>query len=241
MMSPITCLLLLYLPGQAPQTPHEKPKFDPEYAAWGARLPAGDPAKDPESWTFTGRTAHGFVAAVAKDGITLYWPARKIVQSWHNPETGVQLRMREETFPAIPPRKFRFGEVLAAGGYDKTVSAENTYRITDVRVGDLVDLVYDRRKGVDICRTINILRRPGGLVPPAPGEKPNEFRTHADGANAHQAWEENRIPYPRKFWPVYRGQDGRFYAAPYPSESTQIVPIEPRSTPQKKLADPSPR
>jgi hypothetical protein len=222
----IACLFVLLTAGQAPAAPPEGPmKTDPE--PWNA-TPPGDPIKDPESWTFTGRGTGGFVQSVGKDGITLYRPAMDVLHLRHDPLTGDPLGVtKKDTLPAWPAKTFLLGEELAKGEYIKTASPPDTYRITDVRVGDWVCIKYDRRNGVDICRTICIHRRPNGRVPPAPGEKPDEFRKYHEGANASQDWEENRLPYPRKYWPSYMGKDGKIYEGPYPSESIQMVPIPP--------------
>lgn len=211
------CLLVLLLAVSALVAPPENTKTDPQ--PWGAPPPKGDP----ESMNRTRCRTAGFVKSIDKDGITLFWPAMRVLHLRHDPVTGDLIDLKKDTRPAVPAKIFHLGEELAKGGYDKTAS--NTYRITDVRIGDRVDIHYDRRNGVDICRTICIDRRPDGQVPPAPGEKPDAFRKHHEQANADQDWEEFQSPYPRKYWSSYRGDDGQFYPAPYPSESTVAVPI----------------
>lgn len=203
--------------------PPEKPvKFS---APWGAP-PPGDPIREPFTWNFRSRGTDGIVKAVEKDGITLYYPPADHFRLHIDPVNGAQLREeRIGRSPAWPDKKFSLAEELAQGRYVKDAPRQMTYRVSDLCVGDWVTIEYDRRNGVDYVRTICIDRRPGSLVPPAPGEDPNAFRKHHEKANADQAWRENRTPYPRKYWPTYRGADGKFYDSPYPSESTRIVPV----------------
>lgn len=218
---------LLFAVGASQPAPPAKPKFDP--GPWGAPPPMGDP----ESMNYSRVRTSGYVESITKDGITLYWPKREMLRLRYDPMTGALIDEKKETLPAVPAKTFPLGKELAAGEYMKPADADMTYRITHVRVGDRVSIEYDRRNGVDICKMIRIERRPGGRVPPAPGEKADTFRKHHEGANANQDWEENRTPYPRKYWSSYRGADGRLYEGPYPSDSIQIVPIKPER-PEKK-------
>ena len=213
--------------------PPVRAKYDPELEAWGAKAPQGDPVKDPELWTFSNREGSGYVASVNNESITLYRPAWKLMQYRHDPNTGVQLGVSEEEFPAVPAKRFFLCEDLARGGYLKTATYGNTYRVADVQPGDRVSITYLRKNGVDICQMIRIDRRPGGQIPPAPGEKPNEFRKWHERMQADQDWEEKRTPYPRKYWPGYCDANGLHFAAPYPQESRQFVPIVPRIPPAK--------
>ncbi|AWM39396.1 hypothetical protein [Gemmata obscuriglobus] len=153
-----------------------------------------------------------------------------------NPRTGAQLSLKEKHYPEVPAKTFALASELAKGGYAKTWSAD-TYRITDVKVGDRVYIHYDRKDGVDTCRTIRILRRPGGVVPPPPGEKALDKGEHHGRMNAHQAWEEKRTPYPREYMPSFLDRDGLLYDSPYPSESMTIVIIPPKA-PMPRLVRP---
>ena len=218
---------LLFAVGASQPAPPAKPKFDP--GPWGAPPPMGDP----ESMNYSRVGTSGYVESIDKDAITLYWPEREVMRFRHDPVTGAQVDVKKETLPAVPAKKFLLGKELADGGYTKSATEDMTYRVVDVRVGDRVDIEYDRRNGVDICKMIRIERRPGGRGPPAPGEKADAFRKYHEQANARQDGEENRTPYPRKYWSSYRGADGRLYEGPYPSDSIQIVPIKPER-PEKK-------
>lgn len=197
---------------------------------------AGPPAtpRDPQTWNFAGRGTGGFVRSVGKDDITLFRPEMSVQRFRHDPLTGLLLEAHKPQYHAEwPDKKFLLVEELADGNYIQGASAERTYRITDVNVGDWVEIDYCRRNGVDICKTISIHRRPGGRVPPAPGEKADEFRKYHEQANADQEWEEKRVAYPERYRPSYRGDDGKTRFSPYPSDSLLITP--------KKPTAPSPR
>lgn len=85
---------------------------------------------------------------------------------------------------------------LADGG-SLTRNSRYSYRWNDVRAGDKLDLITSRRAGVLTCDEICIMRRPGGLVPPVPGENPDSPTAWHANANAAQAKEEGReVPKP---------------------------------------------
>lgn len=221
----LACLVGLFAAGHALADPPAKPKFDP--GPWGAQPPSGDPKNPYSSPNITGVPTWGFVESTSKDGITLYRPAVELLHLRQDPVTGELLEAKKgKSVPAVPAKTFLHSDELAKGGYFKTGSESDTYRIKDVRVGDRVRIEYDRRNGVEICKAIWIDRRPGGQVPPASGEKPDAFRKHHERANADQNWEEFRTPYPRKYWLSYM-KDGMLYEGPYPSESTVSIPIPP--------------
>lgn len=165
----------------------------------------------------------GKVAEITKASITIQW-----VNS-----------------PGEKPRDFVLSEVLAAGKIPKEpfrpgffVSPIEMYRITDVKVGDLVEIGYARWNGVDICHNICIVKRPGGRVPPLPEEaemlrwpesklSPSRLANlsqelladlrsrrpipHHEYWNAYWDLEDKGIPFPEKF-----GKDRRFPLAPPP-------------------------
>ena len=220
------CPLVLLWGGQALTAQFQNPPTasDP----WNAGPPATP--NDAEIWNFARRNTGGFVQSISKDGITLHRPKIEVHHWRHDPINGKSLGMHMiETLAAWPAKKFLLVEELAKGNYIKGTPPGDTYRITDVRVGDWVGIEFCRRNGIDICKTITIERRPHGRVPPAPGENPDAFRKHHERANADQDWEKKRIAYPRKYWTSYQGKDGKIYEGPYPSESFQIIPILPKA------------
>jgi hypothetical protein len=91
-------------------------------------------------------------------------------------------------------RHFVASDLLAAGGFDALIG----YRLSDVCVGDIVSILYDRIDGIDICVSVRIRRRPGGRIPPCnlPGCKCHEYW------NAIQNWEERGIPLPPEHAPA---------------------------------------
>jgi hypothetical protein len=132
--------------------------------------------------------------------------------------SGVMLRWAREEFTLttafgqtttirradLPPRKFRVSEALAAGRYGGQ-SESQAYRLTDVRVGDEVDLELERLDGVWECTSIRIRRRPGGRIPPSREATSIQFPELAwhERMNAEQDWEEKGIPVPNKFAQLY--------------------------------------
>jgi hypothetical protein len=98
-----------------------------------------------------------------------------------------------------PPRTFEASDWLRAGGYSPRASGGNTYRLADVRVGDEVHLWLMQSDEYNLVDMITIARRPGGLVPPAPGERPDTKTRrirHHEWMQMWQDWEEKGIPLP---------------------------------------------
>jgi hypothetical protein len=93
-----------------------------------------------------------------------------------------------------------------------------TYRLSDLKVGDVVDIETGvSRDGEEWTTEIKIVRRPGGKIPPVPGEGfPGLENTHLR-YQAEQDWEEKGIPIPKK----YLNKDGRYpwTNPPYPPEA----------------------
>jgi hypothetical protein len=170
---------------------------------------------------------YGIVTEVTKDSITVEWPGEK-------------------------PKKFAVSDTLVAGrvpmeprqnldtGRAYTVMASSMYRMTDVKVGDIVSIYYAHIGGVSICDHICISKRPGGRVPPLPEEAemlrrgpqhpglpPRQHIQYHELRNAYWDLEDKGIPYPEKFGPFRR-----WPAAPAPREvkigHRAIVTVTPR-------------
>lgn len=121
------------------------------------------------------RSHSGFVTEVTRDSITIQY-------------------LEDD------PKRFEVSDVLASGGYvRKNNTPGDMYRLTDVRVGDKVNISYSRIGGVDICTHICILRRPGGRVPQSPGDPDHATNKIHDRMNAYQDAEERGIPIPPKY------------------------------------------
>jgi hypothetical protein len=105
---------------------------------------------------------------------------------------------RREDMPAV---RFTASPGLLDGS--RVFSAAHSYRPADVRVGDEVHLVFftDPAGDEEVFWGMQIERRPGGRVPPAPGEEPNARNPWHERANAYQDWEERGIPLPDKYDP----------------------------------------
>jgi hypothetical protein len=219
---PLACLTLALVadpvlygqkPARAPLTP------------WG--LPAPDPNL-PDTMNYWGRSTGGYVWSISMDGITLYYPERTVRHLRHDPLTGELLEMKEEIHPSIPPKKFALGKELSEGGWEEIAKNSDRYRIIDVRVGDRVGINYERRNGVDICKSICIGRRPGEILLAPPGmkfsDKDAEVRFY-ERQKAWLNWEQFRLPFPRTCLPTYMRNDGKVCFGPYPAESVEIIPI----------------
>ena len=187
---------------------------------------------------FVNRDHGGRVTVVAKDSITIETPE----YTHRTQELGPDRVPRWVTkiIPAQPPTRFAVSEVLAAGqvprlprdtgrpGHTYRVFEESMYRLSDVKVGDWVQIIYARVNGVDICDHIQIVKRPGGRVPPLPdgvekrlqwfarwpeeeGVPRPELIPYHERKNAYWDLKDKGIPYPEKF-----GHMRRFPIAPAP-------------------------
>jgi hypothetical protein len=135
-------------------------------------------------------------------------PAKKIVRTrtlltLDLPDGGVMLIQRQDQ----PARRFPVTDLLAGGGFPRDVLPQNTYRPADVRVGDEVHIRCKLVGGVDTCYAICIDRRPGGRVPPAPGEPADDPKPWHEYANACQDYEELGVPLPEKYRPSTPEED----------------------------------
>lgn len=98
--------------------------------------------------------------------------------------------------------RFPAGKALAAGEPDPAESASCSYRLSDVRVGDRVYIRIHHVGNENVCASVIIRRRPGGVIPRAPWEDPNTPDPYHEYANAWQAFEERGVPLPAKYDPV---------------------------------------
>jgi hypothetical protein len=127
------------------------------------------------------------------------------------------------------PRTFPVNDVLARGDFQMYPRIGRPpyrprescmYPLTDVKVGDWVNLKCARVDGKVICDHINISKRPGGKVPPLPKEAEDLMRTTAyeyipyhEQMDALWNLQDHGIPYPAKF-----GVRRKFPEAPPPRE-----------------------
>jgi hypothetical protein len=161
--------------------------------------PADPPPKPPVEIR-KDRELLGTVTAVTKDSITIEPPPGNSARSISRRVEGRSQFFGYVRTPPPPrelPRTFRASETLASGGYrepdNQPVTDTYTYRLRDVKVGDGVMIYYDRVEGGDVCTAICIWARPGGLVPPAPGEDPAKPNRWHDSANESQANREKGL------------------------------------------------
>jgi hypothetical protein len=92
------------------------------------------------------------------------------------------------------------------------------YRASDVRVGDIIAISFSRVEGVDICDDIAIGRRPGGRVPPMPGDNPDAALPFHEKMNILQECEERGIPVPHPLPVRRKGPIREVAPAPRPVE-----------------------
>ena len=145
-----------------------------------APLPASTKSLEVAPWPrirepIVGELFRGTVTGVARDSITLKLQKGQTQQ-------------------------FPIGSCLASGGFFPD-QYPLSYRLSDVAVGDKVEIWCLELNGVLRCETICIDRRPGGRVPPNPGEDANHPRPWHERMNAKQDFEEKGIPLPAKFDP----------------------------------------
>jgi len=110
----------------------------------------------------------------------------------------------------------------------RMVPSSETYRLSDVRVGDIVSLTVNRENRTNICDTVCIMRRPGGRVPPAPGEPADEPRKFHEGMQALQDQEEKGTVIPRK---PGEGLPEAKGATPPPPKKSNAPPMIPPARP----------
>jgi hypothetical protein len=124
------------------------------------------------------------------------------------------------------PMRFPAGGVLVG---ERPISSYGGfgYPLADVRVGDIVCIETVHIDGADICVEVIIYRRPGGKIPPWPGDDVPGVRIRRHERNqAYQDWEEKGIPIPEKFRPV----DPRSLAVPFPP----VAPMPREAKPKPK-------
>ena len=160
------------------------------------------------------RRTWGIVSAIGKDSLTLtFLPATEEV---YGPgPNGQTIFIRINHVPAPPPKEFKLSSLLADGKAFIQRGPEWSYRIADVKVGDGVRLYHHKRpNGTDCCDNICITGRPGGKVPPAPGEPEDKqpYRWH-EYQQAYQDFAEKGTPIPDKFLPEHERK-----TAPMPRE-----------------------
>lgn len=95
-----------------------------------------------------------------------------------------------------------------------------THQLSDLKVGDIVSVMYIPRTGMYVCFQIKIYRRPGGMIPPIKSDLPMGYfkgsqKPWHERMQAYQDWEEKGIPIPDKYLPA----DG--LSAPYPPVAPQ--------------------
>lgn len=182
--------------------------------------PPGPPPRDGTRYLYGGT-----VTDVTKSSITIQWPG----------EQPKSFAVSEDLTAGRVPMK---GRVMPNTPRGYSVMPQFMYRLTDVKVGDMVVIYHAHIGNLDICDHICIQKRPGGRVPPLPEEAeklinpveiikaklppgtplPKSLRDavyipYHEKQNAYWDLEDKGIPYPEKF-----GEMRRWPAAPMPRE-----------------------
>jgi hypothetical protein len=153
----------------------------------------------------------GIVTAVTADTITIAAQAQE--KSRYYFKEGKLVRIETTRTPAQPPRAFAVSDILVRGAAPNSRwGIGYNYRLSDVRVGDVIVIQYTPVKGVDVCELIHISQRPGGKVPFPPGTDEAYWKG--------KAWWGNPDP-----WGV--GWPPKPVAPPPREKSTEVLPVKP--------------
>jgi hypothetical protein len=131
--------------------------------------------------------------------------------------------------PKGQTQRFPVGSCLASGEFFPD-QYPRSYRLSDVAVGDKIHISCLKLNGVLRCETICIDRRPGGRVPPCPGEEANHPRPWHEYMNAKQDFEEKGIPIPVKL--VDPNRPGMLNGKPIPQWMIPPLGVEPGPLPE---------
>ena len=92
-----------------------------------------------------------------------------------------------------PPKELVFSDQLLPVPNGRTLVLDG-HNISDLRIGDGVEVGASRWLGVDYCNKMEIWRRPGGKVPPSVLDKKTTTANRWDTRrNAEQEREENAV------------------------------------------------
>ena len=146
-------------------------------------------------WLLRGPDYRGTVTAVTDRTIAIAHQGTQI--QWYN---AAGQKIGGEVIPPQPPLTFHADKVFADRGFSKALGAPYSYRWSDVKIGDRVDIRFERVDGKFQCTAIAIRRRPGGRIPP--GHVPDlRDPPYHEYAQALQDFEEKGIPLPAKYLP----------------------------------------
>lgn len=119
---------------------------------------------------------------------------------------------------------FKFCPALHTGKYRPQFGFAGSYRIEDVRIGDIISFNFDRINGANVCNYIQIEKRPGGLVPPTPVVHEEGAIKYHEWRNAFWDWHDRGIRMPDKFKPrpvpAFPALPGETVSAPPPIPAT---------------------
>lgn len=144
------------------------------------------------------RSTGGTVTEVGKDFITIKFHAH-IETAVHQAPDGRVLKLVDRVIPATEPMRYVIAQPLANGKPPLWFGDMYSYRVSDVLVGDHVTIGWSEQNGAKYCEMICIYNRPGGKIPPAPGEPQDARWPWHEIQQARMDRLERGVPMPDKF------------------------------------------
>ena len=170
-------------------------------------------AKDGGTWV-------GTVGAVGPDWFEL-------AAGWEGSKDSVTGKPRWDVKLSEKPKRISTRGTVVGGdpdGEPAQFSQRDTHMATDLKVGDRVLVRWCGDNREEWSTDIEILRRPGGKIPPLGMDQWGMRSTLVEEHQAYQDWEEKGTPIPAK----YLNREGRTYTGdrawtnpPYPQVAPQ--------------------
>lgn len=154
---------------------------------------------------------------VGKDFITIKFHAH-IETAVHQAPDGRVLKLVDRVIPATEPMRYVIARPLANGKPPLWFGDQYSYRVSDVLVGDHVTIGWSEQNGAKYCEMICIYNRPGGKIPPAPGEPQDARWPWHEIQQARMDRLERGVPMPDKFLTFEELAERYARVAPMPRE-----------------------
>lgn len=181
---------------------------------------ASDPPKAKPQFLITHGSFRGMVTKVGPDGFEL-------APGWEGELAANNRKAEAQNAEARKKPLWIVTAGTAAAGPKPGVRAreQRTHWVTDLRIGDIVDVETEVTTTLEqYCKDLIICRRPFGKIPMPPKEAIG-FRYVVEMRQAEQDWEEKGVPIPAKHLPA----DGRapYLRPPYPPEAPTPHEVKP--------------
>ncbi len=153
-----------------------------------------DPPPPPKN-RLEGSPIEGWVTKVSNKSLTLTLISEQPAQAIQTMD-GIQIgwSTHGSDQPSEAAKLFIVNSRLAGGGHPSggLILPYQAYRLNDIHVGDRVSITSRSINDVYVCDSISILRRPGGKVPPSPGDPEMKYNHHIN-SNALQESESSEL------------------------------------------------